>query len=146
MSKLIQMIKKYREGISYLVVGGLTTVVSLGTYYLCIYTFLDPAVPLMLQLANLISWIFAVSFSYVMNRKYVFQSHNPEILKEAASFFAGRVSTLLMEAAFMFIFVSVMRFNPSLMKLLDQILITVANYILSKLFVFKPHLKSVSAR
>ena len=65
---------KYKEIINYLIVGGLTTVVSLVTYYLCVLTFLDPGHPVQLQIANVISWIFAVTFAYFTNRKYVFES------------------------------------------------------------------------
>ena len=69
-----ELLKKYREQISYLVVGGLTTAVSLLTYYLCTKTFLNPEIPLQLQAANVISWICAVAFAYVTNRRYVFRS------------------------------------------------------------------------
>ena len=34
--KCLKLYKKYEEIINYLIVGGLTTVVSLGSYYLCI--------------------------------------------------------------------------------------------------------------
>ena len=40
--KVWNLYKKYDEMINYLIVGGLTTVVSLGTYYFCVYTFLNP--------------------------------------------------------------------------------------------------------
>ena len=64
-----EMLTKYREIISYLIVGGLTTVVSLGVYYACVFTFLDPNSGVQLQLANIISWVCAVIFAYVTNRK-----------------------------------------------------------------------------
>ena len=38
--KCLKLYKKYEEIINYLIVGGLTTVVSLGSYYLCILTFI----------------------------------------------------------------------------------------------------------
>ena len=53
--KLRSLYLKYREQINYLIVGGLTTVVSLVTYWLCVNTFLDPQNPLQLQAANVIS-------------------------------------------------------------------------------------------
>ena len=37
----------------------------------------------------------------------------------------------------MFIFVSCLKYNDTLIKVIDQVLVIVANYILSKLIVFK---------
>ena len=66
--KCLKLYKKYEEIINYLIVGGLTTVVSLGSYYLCILTFLSPDIWYQLQAANIISWICAVTFAYFANR------------------------------------------------------------------------------
>ena len=79
----MKLYKKYKEIISYLIVGVLTTVVSLGVYYACVLTFLNPENALQLQIANIISWVAAVTFAYFTNRKFVFESKNPDMLKEA---------------------------------------------------------------
>lgn len=128
---------KYEEIINYLIVGVLTTIVSLGSYYLCVYTFLNPNISWQLQIANIISWICAVTFAYFTNRKYVFKSHNDNVLIEARDFYASRILTLLIDMILMFMFVTVLKFNDKLIKILVQIIITVSNYIFSKLFVFK---------
>lgn len=135
--KCLKLYKKYEEIINYLIVGGLTTVVSLGSYYLCIYTFLDPDVWYQLQAANIISWICAVTFAYFANRIFVFKSKNQKNFKEAISFYGSRVATLLMDMGIMFVFVTLLHLNDKIMKLVVQVVVTVANYILSKLFVFK---------
>jgi putative flippase GtrA len=44
MKKLKELFYKYEEIILYLIVGGLTTIVSLGSYYLLVYTILNPKV------------------------------------------------------------------------------------------------------
>ena len=72
MNTIKTLYQKYKELINYLIVGGLTTVVSLGVYYGCELTFLNPEVPVQLQAANVLSWIAAVTFAYFTNRKYVF--------------------------------------------------------------------------
>lgn len=128
---------KHKEIVNYLIVGVLTTIVSLATYFFCTATFLDPQNPLQLQIANVISWIAAVTFAYFTNRKYVFESHNPNILKEIAAFFAARVGTLLMDMGTMFILVTSLGMNDRMAKLIVQVMVTVANYVLSKLLVFK---------
>lgn len=127
---------KYKEIINYLIVGGLTTVVSLGSYYLCVLTFLDPNTAFELQIANIISWICAVTFAYFANRKYVFESKNENKLKEAGSFYMSRVATLLMDMGIMFVLVTLLNFNDKIAKLVVQVVVTVLNYVFSKLFVF----------
>ena len=132
-----EMLKKYREQISYLIVGGLTTAVSLLTYYLCTKTFLNPEVPLQLQAANVISWICAVAFAYVTNRRYVFRSRAENKVQEAAKFVLSRVTTLLMEMAIMWLGVTALGINDRIVKLVAQVIIILANYVLSKLLVFR---------
>ena len=124
-----EMLTKYREIISYLIVGGLTTVVSLGVYYACVFTFLDPNSGVQLQLANII-------FAYVTNRKFVFESKNENVVKEAAAFFAARLGTLFMDMGIMFLTVTVLGLNDKIMKLVVAFIVTVANYIFSKFLVF----------
>ena len=137
MKKIIGLIKKYKEIISYLIVGGLTTVVSLGVYYGLVFTVLNPDNPVQLQVANICSWIAAVTFAYFTNRKFVFESKNSNILKEMVAFFAARVGTLLMDMGIMFVFVTLFGFNDKIIKLVVQVVVTVANYVFSKFFVFK---------
>ena len=67
-NKLVKLYKKYEEIINYLIVGVLTTVVSLGTYFLVTNTFLEPSNEIELQIANIISWVLAVAFAYFTNR------------------------------------------------------------------------------
>lgn len=74
MEHLLDLYKKYKEIINYLIFGVLTTVVSLVVYYGCVLTFLDPESAWQLQAANVISWIAAVTFAYFTNRKYVLRA------------------------------------------------------------------------
>ena len=127
----------YRELISYLIVGLLTTVVSFGSYYLLTISLLDPNNKIELQIANIISWICAVLFAYFTNRKYVFKSKEKDMLKEGSKFCLSRIFTLLLDMLTMFIMVSVLNINDKVSKLVSQVLITIGNYIISKLFVFK---------
>lgn len=132
-----EIIKRNREIISYLIIGVLTTIVSLISYYLLTITILSPNNPLELTIANIISWIISVLFAYITNRKYVFQSKDKNILKEASKFTISRVTTLIIDILLMFIFVSILHFNDKIIKLLVQIIIIILNYIFSKLLVFK---------
>ena len=129
--------QKYKEIIKYLIFGVLTTIVSLLTYYLLVFTVLDPNNPLELQIANIISWITCVTFAYITNRIYVFNSKDKNITKEIIKFYSSRLTTLFLDMTIMFIFVTKLELNDKLIKIIVQIVIIILNYILSKLLVFK---------
>lgn len=137
MTYLINLYKKYQEMINYLIVGVLTTLVSLAIYYALVLTILNPTNSLELQLANIFSWLGAVFFAYITNRKYVFKSQNKEKKKEFVNFVSSRIATLLLDMAIMYLGVSMLKGNDKILKIISQIIIIIANYILSKLFVFR---------
>ena len=135
--KFMELYKQYKEIVNYLIVGILTTMVSLGVYYICVLIFLNPENAIQLQVANIISWVAAVTFAYFTNRKFVFESKTPDMLKEASAFVGARVATLLMDMLCMFIMVTCMGLSDKIAKLVVQLIVTVANYIFSKIFVFR---------
>lgn len=134
---LRELYQKYREVIMYLIFGVLTTVVSLAIYYGLVYTIIDPQNGFLLQVANFVSWFGALIFAYVTNRKFVFQSHETNKVKEALSFAGARLVTLFMDMAIMFIGVTLLHGNDKIIKLISQVVVIVANYIFSKIFVFR---------
>lgn len=137
MEKIKELYLKYKEIISYLIFGVLTTVVSLAVYYISVFTFLNPDNSIQLQIANILSWIAGVTFAYFTNRKYVFESKNENKLQEATKFVSSRITTLLLDMFIMWLGVTILHFNDKLIKLVSQVLVIVGNYVLSKLFVFK---------
>ena len=58
-------------------------------------------------------------------------------VQEAAAFYGSRVTTLLLDMFCMFLMVTLMGWNDKVAKLIVQVLVTVANYILSKFLVFR---------
>ena len=62
MNNVINLYKKYQEIINYLIVGVLTTVVSIVTYFL-FSLILDIENNILFILANVLSWICAVIFA-----------------------------------------------------------------------------------
>ena len=139
MEKVKELIKKVctKEVILYIVFGVLTTVVSLVTYYICVGTFLNAENAIQLQMANIIAWIVSVAFAYITNRKFVFESTNKNKLGEATKFVTSRIATLLMDMLIMFLGVTLLKFNDGIIKLISQVIVIVANYVFSKIFVFK---------
>lgn len=140
-NKILGLYKKYKEIILYLIFGVLTTIVSLGTKYILLFIFLDAKNPIQLQTSIVISWMIAVIFAYVTNRIYVFNSTNKNKIKEFISFIIARISTLLLEMLIMWFFVTLLKLNSDLyvviFTLISQVAVVVANYIFSKLFIFK---------
>lgn len=141
LKNILALYEKYKQIINYLIFGGLTTVVSLATKYLLLFTIFDATNSIQLQTSIIISWIAAVLFAYFANRKFVFESTNKNKFKEFISFIVSRLSTLLLEMLIMWFFVTLLKLNSDLyviiFTMLAQIAVVIANYIFSKLFVFK---------
>lgn len=141
MQKIKELYIKYKEIINYLIFGVLTTVVSLATKYLLLFTILDASNALQLQIAVVVSWVIACLFAYITNRIWVFESKTTSIIMEMAKFFMARLATLGMEMLIMFVFVTALGLNSDIWvviwTLVSQVLIIIGNYVLSKLLVFK---------
>lgn len=135
--KMVNIYKEKKEVINYLFFGALTTFINLVVYFVLTSFWLDASVNIELGVANVISWVVAVVFAYITNRRYVFESSNENKLKEVISFFMARVLTLVVDVLIMLIFVNVLGFNDKVMKIFSQVIVIVSNYILSKVFVFK---------
>lgn len=141
MQKIIELYKKYEEIVNYLIMGVLATAVNLGVKYALLFTVLEPSNPTQLQIAVVISWIVACLFAYVTNKIIVFKSKDTKIFKEFLSFVSARLLTLGMEMLIMFVFVTALGLNSDLWviiwSLVAQVVVIVANYVFSKLFIFK---------
>ena len=140
-NKIKSLYLKHKEVILYLIMGVLATIVNLGVKYLLLFTILNASKALELQIAIIISWIAAVLFAYFTNRVLVFQSKNNNKLKEFLSFLAARIFTLLLEMLIMWFFVTFLKMNSNLWvivwTIVAQAVVIIANYIFSKLFIFK---------
>lgn len=125
---------------NYLIVGGLTTVLNIITKLLLLKTVFDQTNGVELQLAEIVSWVVAVTFAYVTNRLFVFKSKNKNIFKEVINFIGGRVFTQLIQMLIMFIFVTLLTLNSDgwvlFFTLLCQVMQIVLNYVISKVIVF----------
>ena len=82
-------------------------------------------------------WVAGVAFAYPANRRWVFRSKNPEILKEAAGFVLSRVATLLLNILMMQLLVNILHVNLYAATVLCAVLVIVGNYVFSKLLVFR---------
>lgn len=127
--------KKYKEILLYLFFGGLTALVSIGSYAYC-----DVILGMNPLIANIISWILAVTFAYITNKIWVFQVEihgKKELLQQIFSFYTGRLLTLGIEEAILLVFITKLGFNSLVVKVVAQVVVVLSNYVISKCFVFR---------
>mgnify|MGYP001053240628 FL=1 len=124
--------------IAYLIVGVLTTIVSWAAKFLANALFFHNTMyptPVQNFILSTINWTAGVIFAFFTNRKYVFKSQAP-MLKEAPKFVLSRVSTWILDIVVMQIFTA-LGLNLVVGTLVSAVLVTVVNYVFSKLFVFQ---------
>lgn len=123
-----------REVISYLIFGVLTTLVNWIFYGSMVKTGID------YRIATAAAWVVSVLFAYVVNKIFVFQSYDMHLnymIKEVISFTACRVLSGVMELVLMVIMVSWLNMDEYVSKVLVSVVVVVANYVFSKLFIFR---------
>ena len=134
MKKLYDLFIKYKEVILYLVFGGLTTLVNIVGYMLFTRLFgLDT------MIANGIALTISILFAYVTNKLFVFESRTETFraaLREFVSFIACRIATAVLDMLIMYITVDMLGWYDMVMKILDNIIVIVLNFVFSKLIIF----------
>lgn len=133
---------KYEEKWLYLFFGVLTTVVSFITAGISknLLEACGLSDSVVGTVSTVISWICAVTFAFVTNRIWVFDSKTTgakAVFKEGVSFYGGRILTLLVEVAMMEIGYSMLKFNYWVVKIVANVVVLILNYVISKIFVFK---------
>ena len=135
MTEIKNLLIKYKEQILYLFFGGCTTVVNIVVFALC-----SDILHMELLVSNFMAWVLAVFFAYITNKIWVFESKTEtlnELVKEIGSFVFARVVTLLIDMLIMYVGVEILFINKMIIKVLANIVVIVANYVFSKLFIFK---------
>lgn len=137
--------ERFRELFVYCVVGGLTTVVNYIVYFAI--TRIGAAavgVPkdhlLLIEIANIAAWIFAVAFAFWANKRYVFKSMDwsrDVLLHEIPGFVAARLLSLAFDAGFLALAVKLLGMNDMTAKLLSSIIVIIINYFASKFWIFR---------
>lgn len=130
----ISWYNKIKEILWYGFFGVLTTLVNIISFYLLDKTGMN------VYLNNFIAWFLSVLFAFVTNKLFVFNSKSLDkkvIMKEVISFFFFRILSLGIDMAGMYICISMMNMNRMISKVLMNVVVIVANYIFSKIFIFK---------
>ncbi len=130
-----RLLEKYKSVLSYLFFGVCTTLVNIFVYYLCSRLGGMPTVP-----GTAVAWFASVVFAFFTNKWFVFESKSwaaDVLLREAASFFACRAATGVMDLVIMYIGVDRMRLFDVGVKIFSNILVIILNYVMSKLLIFR---------
>lgn len=143
MKKLIEIWKKHREVLSYLIFGGLTTVVNVGLFMLLTgFTALSTAA------ANAIALAASILFAYITNKLWVFESRLtgwPAVV-EFGKFIACRIATGFLDQFIVVLGVdwlgAMLGLNENALwlggvKIFANVLVIIANYVFSKLLIFR---------
>lgn len=139
-----------KEIIKYIIFGGLTTLVSLGSFKLFDFLLGEK----LYLVSNVLSWICAAAFAFISNKLWVFNSKSRKarvVVREALSFAGARLFSLGIEEVGLWLLISVcameqmhplvlfgFSFNGAFIaKLIMQVIVVILNYIFSKLVIFK---------
>lgn len=123
-----------RETITYIIAGVLTTIVNFISYYVfCNLLGIENL------FANVIAWIIAVIFAYVINYVWVFRSkkgENKQELEKVSKFFGARLFSLGVEELGLYVFVNILNWNNLIVKASLAVIVIILNYFFSKVFIF----------
>ncbi len=139
--------KKHREVLTYLVFGALTTAVNIG-----LFMALTAWTELSTGMANGIANVTSVLFAYVTNKIWVFESKLTgwAAVKEFVMFIACRALTAVMDQGIVVAGVDWLGNMIGLqnswlwgsgVKIFANVLVIIANYVFSKLLIFRKESK-----
>lgn len=136
---MTELWNKYKSIIAYLFWGVVTTIVNIG-----VFQWLSSGIHWNYQLANIIAWFVSVLVAYLTNKVWVFGSHYTTFrafIVEFIKFYFYRALTLLIDIVFMYVGVTLLGLDSAIqqlvVKILDNVVVVIANYIFSKWLIFK---------
>ncbi|GCF92360.1 teichoic acid glycosylation protein GtcA [Enterococcus florum] len=119
----------------YLFFGGLTTVVNI-----VVFALFHEGLKWGWPTSNAISWVASVLFAFVTNKIWVFHSKTEtfgELLIEFSKFLVARIVSFGLDMGSMYVLIDLLTIGNFIAKLITQVLVVVANYVFSKVFIFK---------
>lgn len=140
---------KYKELITYIFFGVLTTLVNFFVFWL----FTKILGEELYLVNNAVAWVAGVVFAYVTNKLFVFESKSWQrkiIAKEIPEFLGARIFSFLVEEGGMLLFISILGLGEKsltilgititgqfIVKILLAVIVVISNYIFSKFIIFK---------
>ena len=133
--KILELLRKYQDILSYLFFGVLTTVVNFLVYYP-----LTNLLGMNATVVNVIAWAVSVVFAFLTNKPFVFKSHDwsaKVVFPELSKFIGTRLGSGALETLMIFLLVDCMAMDSNIVKIAVSVLVIVINYVGSKLLVFR---------
>lgn len=134
MNKIKELIKKYKEFISYGFWGGVTTLLHIVLFWILI------KLEIKYYIANIITLITIKTLCYFVNKIFVFKSkckNKKELLKEILKYIFSRLFTMIIDYFGLILLVEVFKINEVIGKIIILILVVIINYFLCKKYVYK---------
>lgn len=134
-----KLYSKYKDVLFYLFFGVCTTAVNVVAYWAAAHLLRFGTMP-----STILAWVFAVTFAYITNRKWVFHSNASrikEIVTEIGSFFVCRLATGGVDWVCMLVLVEFMGLNDVMIKFLANVVVIALNYAASKMIIFRAERK-----
>jgi len=117
--------------IKYMIVGVLCTGLNIVLYFLFFSLIKERVV------ANVIAYIITLLISFILNKKYVFNNTNNELIfVQFLIYTSVRLTSLLIDSGVLLICVEKLHLSDLLGKIISNACTTVNNYIFNK-FIFK---------
>ena len=138
--KIRALCVKHREILVYLIVGGLTTLVSWGCKFLwgaVFYPGVTQTTVGQTTVLNVVENLSGILFAYYPNRRWVFQSKNTRILPEFAGFFSSRLGTWGLSYGLNLLLCNVLKMDYHIATILVSIVVVIGNYVISKFLIFR---------
>ena len=123
------------ETIRYVGVGAMTTLVNFGVFEL-----LYEIAGITVRTSNATSIFVSIVFAYVANKLVVFRRRSNSfaaLAGEFCKFVGSRLFTMALEVGAVELFYTVLGQDARLGKIAAQALVIIANYLISKLIVFR---------
>lgn len=118
----------------YLFFGGLTTLVNIIIYFI-----FREWIKTNYIMANIIANMIAILFAFITNKVWVFHSRTgniKELIVEFSKFVFYRLLSFGLDMISMMICIDMLQTGDLFAKLFTQVLVVIANYLFSKLFIF----------
>ena len=133
MAQIRKWLHQYREQLSYLFFGGVTTLVNILALEVL------ARLGLRTWLANAIAWVLSVLVAYFTNRRWVFHSsaRGREALREFGAFVGCRLGTFALDEVIVVAGVDGLHLWRPGVKVFANVLVILLNYVFSKKLIFR---------
>ena len=136
-ARIIKLIKDREiagETVRYVIIGGITTLVSF-----CLFAAMTKLMNIDITISNVVSISVTILIAYVMNKLIVFRQRGKTgagLLLEFVKFVGSRLFTMALDVGVVLLFVDVFGQDELIGKTVSLVLVVIGNYFISKIIVF----------